>query len=541
MKARTSGGDGSRLPLRVCVVLAVLAAFLPMFLFGAVQRLHAARSTVSSTVWFPNWIGLPWSGDSLSRMQVTDHSEIDFVFTATETSTLVSISPWIVANNPKTYPPCPPTVNEDLCYSAGHGGTIRVDVYADDPKRNLPTGPSLGSHTWERPMVNGAIQQEGNFDGSWFGPLELTPAPQVEAGQTYHAVWTNPDRDAAAGNFYGLNFLSNRAVLSGDLHARAQMPIVSWNRWDARFRGRKSSISPEHFTNNEWRSCGAPQVASKYMDCWATRDGWYRQTPIVQYKYGNGKEFGNGYAYPTLGLLTWGNNPTDGTTRSRQTFRVDSPTLIDQVGVRINPVTAGSAKFSVRRISDDEVLASVNVSYALPPTMGGTSDGSCLVGVRCGNNGLTLIGQLPPTSLPAGEYYIDFDRADGAVYAPQVMIAYRVQPGNKLPEWGPGTRWESGELENWTGSEWRPIGDRAKDAFAYLRTTTPELLAAAAATTTLPAPPKSTLPAGASGVASTDTEAKATKSTKKATKRTTKKPTRKSVPATKRPEKRWSA
>lgn len=468
--------------VRVGIFVAALCLTL-----GLVPAGRAISSSDPTKSWFPNWIGLPWSGDSLSRMQVTAHSEVAFVFTATESSTLVSIAPWIVANNTKTYGPCPPSVNEDLCYSAGHGGTVRVDIYADDPKTHLPTGPSLGGHTWERPMINGAVQKDGNFDGSWFGPLALTPAPKVEAGQTYHAVWTNPDPEAAAGNFYGLNFLSNRAILSGDLHARAQMPVVPSTRWDARFRGRKSSISPEHFTNNEWRSCGSSHPVGKYVDCWASSDGWYRQTPIVQYTYGNGKDFGNGYVYPTLGTNPWGNNLTDGATRSRQTFRIDTPALIDQIGARILPVAAGTAKLSVRRKSDDQVLASANLPYALPPQMGGTAGGTCAARVKCGNNGLTLIGELPPTSLAPGEYYVDFDRADGAVYAPQVMVAYRVQPGNKLPEWGPGTRWEAGELENWTGSEWRVIGDRAKDAFVYLRTTSPEILAAAATTTTKPA------------------------------------------------------
>lgn len=525
---KTLGGSTFRRIRGVPLVAATMALLL---LCGALNAKPLAASNADpSKAWFPNWIGLPWSGDSLSRMQVTDHSEVDFVFTATETSTLVSISPWIVANNPKTYPPCPATVNEDLCYSAGHGGTIRVDVYADDPKSHLPSGPSLGGHTWERPMVNGAIQKDGNFDGSWFGPLELTPAPKVEAGRTYHAVWTNPDPEAAAGNFYGLNFLSNRAIVSGDIHARAQMPIIPATRWDARFRGRKSAISPEHFTNNEWRSCASPQAVGKYLDCWASSDGWYRQTPIVQYTYGNGRSFGNGYVYPVLGTNPWGNNLTDGATRSRQTFRVDAPTLIDQIGMRINPVAPGTVKLSVRRRSDDQTLASVNVPFALPPTMGGTTNGSCSAGERCGNNGLTLIGELTPTSLAPGEYYVDFDRTDGAVYAPEVMVAYRVQPGNKLPEWGPGTRWESGELENWTGSEWRTLGDRTKDAFVYVRTTTAEILAAA--TTTTPLPPKTAVAASVTTKPALTAKPGSTTKSKTTTKPVLK--TRKAVTTTKR-------
>jgi hypothetical protein len=508
--------------------VALLTSVVTVLLGSCAPNLHADATTDAGKPWTPNWIGLPWSGDSLSRMQVTAHSDIDFVFTATETSTLVSISPWIVANNPTKYPPCPPTVNEDLCYSAGHGGTVRVDVYADDPATNLATGPSLGGYAWQRPMVNGAVTAAGNFDGSWFGPLPLSPAPKVEAGRTYHAVWTNPDPEAAAGNFYGLNFLSNRAILSGDTNARAQMSVLPPSRWDARFRSRKSSISPEHFTNNIWRSCGAVQTVGKYADCWATEEGWYRQTPIVQYTYGNGKESGNGYAYPILGTNPWGNAMTDGATRSRQVFRIASEKTIDQIGVRINPVYPGVAKLSVRRKSDDAVLASVKVPFAPSAPMGGTASGNCQAGVTCGNNGITLIGALNPTVLPAGEYYVDFDRESGS-YAPQAMVAFKVQPGNILPQWGPGTRWDDGELENWTGSEWKRWTESDLDAFVYLRTGPDP-----SARPETPSPTPTTQPTQpAKGALATETVTTSPKPTtklaKRATKTTKKKTTKKTT------------
>ncbi len=492
---------------------AIFVVSMALLLASCAPNPRADATADPGKPWTPNWIGLPWSGDSLSRMQVTAHSEVAFVFTATETSTLTSISPWIVANNPTRYAPCPASVNEDLCYSAGHGGTVRVDVYADDPATNAPTGPSLGGHTWQRPMVNGAVPQAGNFEGSWFGPLALTPAPAVEAGRTYHAVFTNPDPEAAAGNFYGLNFLSNRAILSGDLNARAQMPILPANRWDARFRARKSAISPEHFTNNVWRSCAAPQVVGKHADCWATQDGWYRQTPIVQYAYGNGKESGNGYSYPVLGTNPWGNAITDGNTRSRQVFRIDADKMIDQIGVRILPVAPGIAKLSVRRKADDAVLATVSIPFALPPTMGGTSSGSCQAGVRCGNNGITLVAPLPPTALAAGEYYVDFDRESG-VYAPQAMIPFKVQPGNILPQWGPGTRWDEGVMENWTGSEWKRWTTSDVDAFVYLR------IAEKNPPPTTTAPPAVTPATAASPTKATTPATPTTKASKKPTKKT---------------------
>ena len=92
MKA-TRGPRSKRSTAAIAAVFVVVAS-----LGFLASQPRAASTNDPAKEWFPNWIGLPWSGDSLSRMQVTDHSEVDFVFTATETSSLVSISPWLVAN-----------------------------------------------------------------------------------------------------------------------------------------------------------------------------------------------------------------------------------------------------------------------------------------------------------------------------------------------------------------------------------------------------------------------------------------------------------
>jgi hypothetical protein len=402
---------------------------------------------------------------------VTDHSDVDYVFTATETSSLVSISAEIVGNNPTVYAACPATTDEDSCYSAGHGGTIRLDVYANDPATNEPTGPSLGSHTWNQPMNgSGFFAQAGNDQGSWQGPLALTPAPSVVAGNVYHAVWTNPHPQAAS-NWYGLNQLSLRGI-ADPFNGRAQQSILSSQQNDARFRGR-TNPRRLHETGNVWRSCTANPRIPANNDCWEAPSELYSNVPVVQYKYGNGKESGNGYILALLGNATpaspqyQGWAPlTNGTTKTRQVFTVNSPVTIDQLGARINPVTAGTARLSVRRKSDGGLIVSADIPFTVP----GPLKTGYTTGIKGSNNGVSLSASLPATVLPPGTYYIEFDRADSGVYVPEVMRPLTELQGSVLPAWGPGTRWEDGELQKFDGTRWIdvPNADRA-DAFVYLR------------------------------------------------------------------------
>jgi hypothetical protein len=416
-------------------------------------------------------IGLPWAGDARSRLQVTDHSDVDYVFTATETSSLVSVTAEIVGNNPTSYAPCPATTDEDSCYSAGHGGTIRLDIYANDPGTNNPSGTSLGSHTWNQPMNgSGYFSQAGNDQGSWQGPLALSPAPSLVAGNVYHAVWTNPHANAAT-NWYGLNQLSLRGI-ADPFNGRAQQPVLSSYQNDARFRGR-SNPRHIHETGNTWRSCSANPRLPDGDDCWNSRGEFYSNVPVVQYKYGNGKESGNGYVLALLGNATAGSSGfglwaplTNGVTKTRQVFTVPRSVTIDQIGARINPVSGGTARLLVRRESDDSLVNSADIRFSVP----GPLTPGYQTGVSGSDNGISLQAALTPTVLAAGKYYIEFDRADGAVYVPEVMRPLTVLQGGVLPAWGPGTRWEDGELQNFNGKSWVnvPNPDHA-DAFVYLR------------------------------------------------------------------------
>ena len=214
-------------------------------------------------------------------------------------------------------------------------------------------------------------------------------------------------------------------------------------------------------TGNVWRSCTAT------INCWS--EDHTMNVPIVEYRYGNGATSGNAYtASPVLGVSPWA-RVTNGQTRSREVFTIDHATTIDQIGVRINPVAAGTAVFRVARKSDDAVVAVAQIPYSLPPAL----DNGCKPYTQsCSNNGITLVADLTPTTLQPGTYYMDFDCASG-IYGVEALHPYIDGSGGLNPAvqpWGEGTRF-SGELQSFNGSSWEDTPHSVgADAFAYLRT-----------------------------------------------------------------------
>ncbi len=299
--------------------------------------------------------------------------------------------------------------------------------------------------------------------------LHLSPAPSVVAGNVYHAVWTNP-HPAAASNWYGLNQLSVRGI-ADPFNGRAQQSVLSSQQNDARFRGR-SNPRGIHQTGNVWRSCTANPRLGDGDDCWNSRGEHYSNVPVVQYKYGNGKESGNGYILALLGNATPGSPIyqgwaplTNGTTKTRQVFKVASAVTVDQIGARINPVVGGTARFNIRRKSDSALITSADLPFNVP----GPLTPGYQTGITGSDNGVSVQASLPPTVLPPGEYYVEFERVGGAVYVPEVMRPLTELQGSVLPAWGPGTRWQDGELQKFNGTNWIDANTEHTDAFVYLR------------------------------------------------------------------------
>jgi hypothetical protein len=102
------------------------------------------------------------------------------------------------------------------------------------------------------------------------------------------------------------------------------------------------------------------------------------------------------------------------------------------------------------------------------------------------------------------------------------MVPFMEQPGGKLAAWGPGTRWEDGALENWTGSGWQGWGSPNLDSFVYLRTTSKAELAAQAEVPVTTVAPLTTVPP-VGGATTTKAAAGGTKPTTSSPKKKTKK------------------
>jgi Putative Ig domain len=472
------------------------------------------RSVLGTATASPNYIGLPLLPESRGRMQATGHSDVDIVFTATSTASLTSFATEFISNgNYSSHPNanyvqgasnnCNGTTNNEdgsgVCagaYSSGHGGTIQLDIYADDPVTHNPTGASLGHHTWVTPMIGSAnasnpngrgfFTQPGNDQGSWQGPLALTPQPSVTAGSRYHAVYTNPHPNAEQ-NWYGINFIESR----GTKRRNATQDVVSKLDFDARFRGRPG-LSGTHNTGNVWRSCTKNEVFSGGTgdDCWGSSEQ-ITALPVFYALYSNGDSSGNGYELnlpnywipPSyfsvpgdhVDYRGWGPS-ADGTSSVRQTITVPGATQVTEIGASIIPMHGsgpGSGSLNLRRTSDEALIAGFSFSYPSNPGLPG--------GLFEGANAIELKGAVGPTALPAGQYYIEFVATSGDYY-PVILqpfmhlsevyfTATGLGSANVQPDWPTGSRYEGGvvQFRNTPGSTW--YTNAPADALAYIRTT----------------------------------------------------------------------
>jgi Bacterial Ig domain len=530
----------------ILVTCLVLALF-----FGRNDKpVTQARSFIGPSATSPKYIGIPLSADVRGRMQITSHSDVDIVFTSPTTSTLTEFGTEFISNaNYSTHPnsnypqgaDCNGTTNNEdgasagdpqFCpgaYSSGHGGTIQLDIYADDNTvGHNPTGPSLGSHTWVHPMAGSAtatspngrgfFTQAGNDQGSWQGGLAINPTPALTAGTRYHAVYTNPD-PAGATNWTGINTQQQRG---GRLRA-ASMDVIDRNDFDIRFRGR-SNVNNIHDTANVWRSCSKSVTygGGSGSDCWGTGNPPELITaiPIFYAKFANGESTGNGYELNVSGyanpaspyFAAWGPE-TNGTSSSRQTITVPSATQVTEIGAHIIPVWgsgSGVAVLNLRRTSDDALIVGASIPYAEPALLSDPGQGE---------NGLNITATVPSTAVAAGQYYIEFGRTSGR-YFPLILLPHTILSQTHfsntglftsagLPDWPAGSRYVGGEIQFRTSPTggWF-AGPSDADAMAYIRTSsivTPAVLAPLTATITSPAN-------GATGVASSSNATAATTS-----------------------------
>ncbi|GEM_PF-1356154 len=191
-------------------------------------------------------------------------------------------------------------------YNAGLGGTVRVDLFADDGTgAHLPTGPALATTSY------GNIIPQNNF----YPKLTFPNPVNLTGGGLYHLVFTNIDVDPVA-NYVSLD------TLFTDAQTAPMQPVIS----DATFA----------------------VLFKPAGGAWKLRQGY---TPTLELDYSTGSQ-GNGY------MEVWSTNPkaVSGAASVRETFKVSGPSRnFSKVNVRLSR-TAGSSPLTVRVEEADGTL-----------------------------------------------------------------------------------------------------------------------------------------------------------------------------------------
>jgi hypothetical protein len=209
-------------------------------------------------------------------------------------------------------------------YQAGQGGTVQVDLMADDgTTAHLPKGPSLATLSYSH-----ILAQNLNY------PRLAFPAPvALTGGAFYHLVFTNID-PAPTANYISLDSLYT------DAQTAPMQPGLIDASWAVLQRA----------------GAGA----------WKLRQNF---TPILELDYADGGTQGTGY------MEVWSTNPKtiSGNAMVRETFKVSGPSrTFTKVRVRVKRV-AGASPLTVRVEEADGTLVD-QVAVAAASVLQGTSE-----------------------------------------------------------------------------------------------------------------------------------------------------------------------
>jgi len=194
-------------------------------------------------------------------------------------------------------------------YQAGGGGTIQVDLMADDgTAAHLPTGPSLATLSY-----GSILSQNDNY------PELLFPAPAtLKGGAFYHLVFTNVD-PSPQSNYVSLD----------SIYSNAQTAPMQPSSSDAAF---------------------AVLVRSG-AGAWKLREGF---TPTLELDYADGDTQGAGY------MEVWSANPKliSADAQVRETFKVSGPSrTFSRIKVRLQRVAGASPLTFTLAEADGTVMA----------------------------------------------------------------------------------------------------------------------------------------------------------------------------------------
>jgi len=223
-------------------------------------------------------------------------------------------------------------------YHAGTGGTLKVELQADDgTPQHRPSGQVLARDI--RPM--GLVPTSDRF----FPLLAFDRAPVLKPGAFYHVVFSNTDRDPE-GNFVSVNALF---LKTAPAPIQPRLPDQDW------------AMLMRSRANPAWAIRRTPGSAEGF-------------TPILEIDYADGRAQGMGYVEFWMGAP----KPISGPASVRETFTVTGPERrVASVWVRVRHL-AGAAPLGIRLEREDGGVLAEAASQGPPaPCTPTASLGGC--------------------------------------------------------------------------------------------------------------------------------------------------------------------
>jgi hypothetical protein len=236
----------------------------------------------------PFYYGSGFSADSLANTQVggPNLNTVSYRFQSKHAAALEAIRVFFIWSK------------NELGYAAGLGGTVEVQLKADDNSpAHLPTGPALATLTYSNIIAT----------GNYYPSLAFSNPAVLQGGALYHLVFTNIDPNPAS------NFVSLDAIYTDGQTAPMQGCVADAD-WAVLLKG----------------GSGA----------WAVRDGF---APTLDLAFADGGHQGNGY------IEIWSTAPRtiSGAAAVRETFTVSGPSrTFSKVALRLKRL-AGTAPLNV--------------------------------------------------------------------------------------------------------------------------------------------------------------------------------------------------
>lgn len=261
--------------------------------------------------------GTPWAASSLSNIHIGGTQEssgrrVSHRFRAKYTGAIQSFRPYWVANQEKPG------------YAGGTGGTIRMDIVADDGTDNhAPTSTPLGSVTKTFQLQDGG--RTGFARDQWFELYTLPTPVEVTAGQLYHIVFTNLDPNPG-DNYISLNYLH----LERDANPPPGESLTNWSVLIDDGNGWVNQHTAGFGANRYW-------------------------TPITEITYTDLRAQGVGYMEVWTG--EHGKRTVNQSQWIRETFTASRSFTTQQVNLRVQAEEAGSVLVAELQEADGTVLA----------------------------------------------------------------------------------------------------------------------------------------------------------------------------------------